>query len=932
MRNTLRPTWLLFINTLPLALMAWIYYNNYRIIKSLLSEEAVDLWTRFGSWLGVLWLAHLAYAIILIYKKRTLHAWYGIVTLALYIPFLYLYYLSVDDVLPRSVPMWMMPEDISIFAGTFIMPTLAHALFVQVVSLTHRFEKKTAGFSFLFAALVPLSWYIFLQVILPLWKNFDDSSFNLHVTIIVCICGAVLFLFFLIRCFYILFARHKGMDPVYQISWKIVIGILFPLLGLIVNNKYDDVFGNFNSVWFYILAIINGIVITLPAPADKKQRLVLLVARSITFTYIAYFFVVFLPYLPLSVVAIVAVGTGFLMLTPLALMILQSKMMIDDVRFLTTFYPKKFLIAIMLAGFSIIPLSITIDYQYEKHVLHEALDHVYAADLSRPQEDTIDSDRVMRVLDRITTTKRRDWIFNRQIPFLSTYYHWLVLDNVTLSYDKIRLLDKVFAGAPSGSSFDPMALPPRGNVRISSVTTHSVYDEKQQVYKSEVALDITNHTPIQAEFTTTFDLPEGSWISNYYLWIENEKVYGLLAEKKAATWIYQQIVSYRRDPGILYYLSGNKVAFRVFPLETEQTRKTGFEILHKDPIRFSIDEHTVVLGDPERSARNKTIFKAGRAIYLSPEIKRSLQPVSRSPRYHFIIDCSAGNSNQSTEYIARIENYARDHKIDLGRSRFLLTNAYANVYDDWSDVKKELKRKTYEGGFFLEHSLKKIFVNSYLHPSSEYPQVVVVTDMLSQALFTKDLRDLHLTFPESELFYELTTTGNTIPHSLVDRPTEIAIDPAKRYAVAAWPTAADPKAYIRLDGDASIVLDESKSTDGYDFSRHTWGTALALQGEWLTNVLHPEKNDEAWLPLVQKSFQSQIMTPVTSFISLENEAQRKALLKKQEALLNAKPSLDAGEETRMSEPGTIVTLIILVLFMGHAQIKKFLKHLNQRMA
>src|SRR5690242_16086177 len=149
MRNTLRPTWLLFINTLPLALMAWIYYSSYRIIESLLQEDAVNLWIRFATWLGVLWLAHLAYTIILIYNKKTLPSWYGIATLALYIPFLYCYYLSIDDVMPRSIPMWMMPEDISIYAGTFIMPTLAHALFVQVVSLTRRFEKKNAGFSFL---------------------------------------------------------------------------------------------------------------------------------------------------------------------------------------------------------------------------------------------------------------------------------------------------------------------------------------------------------------------------------------------------------------------------------------------------------------------------------------------------------------------------------------------------------------------------------------------------------------------------------------------------------------------------------------------------------------------------------------------------------------------------------------------------------------
>jgi hypothetical protein len=56
------------------------------------------------------------------------------------------------------------------------------------------------------------------------------------------------------------------------------------------------------------------------------------------------------------------------------------------------------------------------------------------------------------------------------------------------------------------------------------------------------------------------------------------------------------------------------------------------------------------------------------------------------------------------------------------------------------------------------------------------------------------------------------------------------------------------------------------------------------------------------------------MTPVTSFISLENDAQRKALLKKQDDVLNGNASLDAGEETRMSEPGMMVLVIATGLY------------------
>jgi hypothetical protein len=924
MQNILRPAWLLFINTLPVALMAWIYYSNYRIIESLLSPETIALWIRYGVWLGVLWIIHLVYALILLYKKRILPGWYGAAALALYIPLLYLYYAEMDAVIPRDIPAWMIPEDISIYVGTFIMPTLAHALFVLVVSLTHRFEKKNAAINFLLAALIPITWYLFFQVLLPFWKSVAFESFGTHVMIIVTVCGTVLFLFFLVRCVYILFVRQNGIAPVYQVAWKVVLGIIFPVLGLIVNAEYNA-FGDFNSHWFYILAVVNGIAITIPNPKNKRKRFALFAARSITFSFIVYFFVVFLPYLPLSVIAIVAIGTGFLMLTPLALMIVQTNMMADDFRSLAPFYPKKLLMAVMLGGFCVLPLIITIDYRYEKYVLTQALDHVYAPELGLQEEkNKIDPERLSGVLQKISDNKRRRRDLERKTPFLSTYYNWLVLDNVTLSDDKIGLLKTVFTGEPSLPGRDDQVFARRDNVRISNITTHSVYDEKQQAYKSEIALDITNNTISQAEFATAFELPEGCWISNYYLWIENEKVYGLLAEKKAATWIYQQITSYRRDPGILYYLTGNKIALRVFPLESAQTRKTGFEVLHKEPVRFQIGQHIVALGDPERSIALKDgTVKAGKSIYLSPEAKKVLPPVSRAPRDHFIIDCSAGNENLAIGYISRIENYARENGIDLNRSRFLLTNAYTDLFEDWSAAKENLKGKTFEGGFFLERSLQKICVDNYRHLSPEYPRIVVVTDSFPRALFKKDLRDLHFTFPESDIFYELTSQSDVVPHSLIDHPTAIAKEPLKHYAVAAWPNALNPKAYVRLDDKASIVLDESQSqaSDQIDFSRHHWGTALALHGEWLAHVLHPEKSDDAWRPLVKKSFQSQIMTPVTSFISLENDAQRKALLKKQEELLNAKSTLDAGEETRMSEPGMFLIGIVLALFIARNRIK-----------
>jgi hypothetical protein len=132
--------------------------------------------------------------------------------------------------------------------------------------------------------------------------------------------------------------------------------------------------------------------------------------------------------------------------------------------------------------------------------------------------------------------------------------------------------------------------------------------------------------------------------------------------------------------------------------------------------------------------------------------------------------------------------------------------------------------------------------------------------------------------------------------------------------VVEWKTEDGKKIFLRLDDQPSVFFDSARSDENITLN-HTWNSALALQGRWLEQQFYPEKSKSEWLSLVRSSFQAQVMSPVTSFISVENEAQKKALLKKQEDVLNANPSLDVGEEIRMSEPGLWIVVIMLV-FIG----------------
>lgn len=910
MQNVRNPWWLLIINTLPVFLLASIYYGSFDTIHSLLSPESIRIWKLFAVALGILWTTHLLYAIIMIWRKREVGATYGLLSFFMYSASLYIYYFYSDIAIPVNIPGWMLPEDITIFVGTFIMPTLAHALFLLVVVFTRSANGLRAWISFGIAFIIPVAWYVFFQVVLPLWQLVSRNQYYEHILIILVLVATVLFLFFIMRGIYIIAAKRGRLWSQYGILWRFILALVFPLIGLMLNDsiEYNGFFGNFSNKWFYILAVFNGIVITFPEVENSRLRMVVFFFRSITIVYVAYFFIVFLPYLPLSVIAIVFIGAGFLMLTPLILMVLQLRIMSDDIHYLRKQYSGRLVFGTLAAGVVIIPAVITFVYVNDRATLTRALTYTYTPDLRA--EPAINTKALNRVLHTVRRGKEKSWGRKREgaTPYLSTYYSWLVLDNLTLSYVKINTLDRIFNGTPplDSLSVDQSFDVDDKHVSLKNIINSSVYDDKQQAWKSTIELELYNESSWQSEYATSFELPAGCWVSDYYLWIGNEKVKGILAEKKTATWVYHQIVSERRDPGILYYLTGNRVALRVFPFAGKEVRKTGFEILHKDSASLTIDGQHITLGD---NRELPAVFESsGAATYVSAKAKQRLPKVRREAKYHFVIDCSIPQHEKADTYIKQIENFANDHSVALNTSTFTLCNAYAKQTSSWEDTKAELKNDVFSGGFFLERAIQKILIRNYLDHSDKQPVIVVVSPDFSSAILRKDFADLNEAFPESDLFFEL-NEGKLLPHSLSSSPKQVTKQ-LNTYGVAEWKNKEGNPVYLRLNDQASVVFDPAMR-DENPAMVHEWKSALSLQGNWLEQQFYPERSKSEWLALVKASFQSQIMSPVTSFISLENEAQEKALLKKQEDVLKSNPSLDIGEEVRMSEPGSWMVLVFL---------------------
>jgi len=933
MRNFLNPKWLFIINTLPLVVLFLLFFGQFNIIKNLLDESSIQIWKSFSFSLGIICLLNFAYAVYLTLKKKSVSIWYGFLALLCYISFIYLYGYHLDKIIPFSIPQWMVSGNIFLYVGTFLMPTLAYSLFILVSHFTKENKEYNTWINFLGVISTPIIVYLFTQIILPFWKPID-RLFNIHAILVTIITATLVFLFFLIRSVFILATKKADTWQKHQLAWKIPIAIVLPLIGLSVNNGHlfnnfgpseSGIFGDFNNAWFYVLAIVNGILVCLPNLKNKIYRLLLFIGRSITFAYTFYFFLVFLPFLPLSLIAITLIGIGFLMLAPLLLFVIHINELSKDFTYLKTQLSEKLIIGISLLGFLLIPTFITATYLKDKSILNETLSYIYSPDYSKQYD--IDKTSLQKTLKVIKSHKEnRGGIFGNGVPYLSSYFNWLVLDNLTLSESKISRIEKIF--------FDKTSFKLRrdniqnANVKISNISTNSTYDKTQNVWKSWVNLEITNKSDITrfSEYATTIDLPEGCWISDYYLYIGDKKEPGILAEKKSAMWIFSQIRNTNRDPGILYYLSGNKVAFRVFPFSKNEVRKTGIEFLHKEPLKLNFDNNIVELGNQEETIYEK--IETENISYVSAQQKQKLNLVKRKPYFHFLVDASKDQNSNSTDFIKRIEQVLETNQLLTKNAKISFVNSYVSTISLDNDWTEQYNKQPFEGGFYLDRAIKKTLFNTYQNKSKTYPVIVVVTDSIQNAVLDKDFSDFKLSFPESNLFYNLDKNGTLKEHSLVKNPinelSEIVRECMFCETVLEYKLPENSIAYLPNNNEPSIILKKDEfEVNETEIKEKNWQSALIMQGQWNSQILHPEISNKEWLNMFKYSFISKVMTPVTSYLVVENEAQKAMLKKKQKQALSGNKALDLGEDPqRMSEPSLILLTILLGFVIWYREKRK----------
>ena len=366
-------------------------------------------------------------------------------------------------------------------------------------------------------------------------------------------------------------------------------------------------------------------------------------------------------------------------------------------------------------------------------------------------------------------------------------------------------------------------------------------------------------------------MPAGAWISDYYLYVGDRKDFGLLAEKRAATWIYATIRNIRKDPGILYYLGGNQVRFKVFPFSKDEVRKTGFEIIHKEPFTLEIDGQAKQLGDPDHRAVG---FENENVLYLTSTEKASLNKTARTPYFHYIVDASNEADveyqlNKIDNFIASQSDYTQISKVTFANEDHIVTANAAIAKETWQNINPTLDRKS---GFFLDRAIKKILFTNYKENTSSYPIILVASDKWQTTIPIVDTRDWAFTIPEGVDYYMLNHAKKLYRHSNEIDSLTPDINPQsllKQQLVLEYPLGDGSLRYLPDNDEGSLILKQDKfELPDSDISEKDWTSGLLLQAKHHSHTLHPELINNEWTNIVRQSFRSRVMTPLTSYIAV----------------------------------------------------------------
>lgn len=861
--------------------------------------------------------------------------------------------------LPAATSAWILPpENVFYHQFALIMPAVFYAALLLASAPLPISRSRDVGLTFLLLLGIPFFWFCVGRLFswwVGLSEYFVVPAFVLAT--ILCVMALLRLLVFLAVWF-----PFKG--GVAQGILIFLVSLAAPIGGLLLNQSIPFP-SDFQDPWVYGMTIINGLLLLVPRLGGQAFNRGLWLLRCALFPFSIYFFVVFLPFLPLSLLAIVAAGAGFLMLAPTGLFLIHLRELIhgwrEDWKGSTRLKP--FLLGAI--AFLLIPGFYTLGALRDRRDLNQAIEFVYEADHRGSTHFTGSLVSVKRGLLQLQRFKQ-----GVQMPFLSDYYNSLVFGGLVLPDAKMNHIHRFFFGKDlepmkerSMSWFAAGARGSRGrasNERMTAPPPRTVEIKDIQVARrieggcerAMVSLHLLNRGSSQAESVTAIQIPEGVFVSGYWLHMGKERVPGRIFERKTAAWVYEMIRDQsRRDPGLLVYLRPELLQLSVFPFAGEEERITEIEFVY--PVGMSptlqVGDRKVELGAANASGPQMVLVQTNEkqgSLVLSAQALSKLPVFMRQPYLHFLVDRSEGcaaSLKPSVEAMRKaIAQFpeAQECLVSVGNFEWVdatpeLIKMDALAAVDFTRVERALPAR---GGFCQDRGIKRAALQyqdrsfSQMQWAIRVPIFVIVRGEKSEPVVDDDLESFMNVIPDVKS-YSVTTHEGMLEHYGLDRVVKSGHP--RPFPVTLFKCGN----HFGVCGNNGQIGVASLDGDGVGFYNPKLGTFEELTGipklpsnnpysqgvrAWMMESARLQNQKNASLSLIELVKVSQstgFLMPSTSYIAVESLAQWKILELKQKQKLENKVALEF-QEGNVPEPSTWLLLVIASVVLP---VMKFLK-------
>lgn len=660
---------LLWLWALPVALLLLLNFQGYQLIhenmdvSQLVTAHHIGLAGLFNLGLG------LALAVLAARLRSTPGSalaaadWFiPLAAILTQIGYLWFVISTGDDAIPLNVAVWIFPPGRFLFTQfSFAMLPLAHGVLRLAVlrPAVRPHHSAAIGIGSVIAAPV----LIYLLFLLLDRLNSPSSVAAVFMITAVTLLSVVLFAA-LTRALLAGLHLFRSWSAHAELFAIVFVAFCLPLGGLLLNRDIDFPV-DFQAWEVYALVAVNTVALLFASLQHRRRPLLSFGLLCATFPFSLYFFIVFLPYTPLALLAIIACGLGFLILSPTLLFVLHLHLLHRAFRSsrLADRPGRTTLTGVLCV--MLLPAFFAGRALADRTALHAALDYVY-----EPALNTATPTYAHNLAHlRRALASHRSYKNGIYYPLLSDFYAWAVFDHLVLPDDKIARIEQTFFGE-TGSTVNsdpirsrrggfssersvrsqtrmPRATPPTRDVAVTDLALRTD-PAGDHATTATLTLTLVNFHALDAEYLARLPLPPGVFVTGFRLSVNGTLVPGRIFEKKTALWVYTMIRdSERRDPGLLFYRTPDELELRVYPVSIGTPVRVELDFLVPAPP--SVLHSSTGASDPAallaQFACNLPVQLAitPAGTFATPG-STPLPAVEREPYLHLIVDRSLANS------------------------------------------------------------------------------------------------------------------------------------------------------------------------------------------------------------------------------------------------------------------------------------------------